>query len=543
MNTAEKIATRLTSDLKSRKDAVLPSLGALAQHYDVSYPTMWSAVRILANRGILDISRGRRARVRRTEVNETIDGIEKTGPLERILQVYRSRITQGRLRDGMVFPKLQVIAEENDVSVNTVTKALRNLAHEGLVHKSGKRWIAGPEPRKPPDIRFAPSCVIVLVVHDQISWGGMNQPRSRGFMDTFSSLCADSGVQISPVYWAPRKAPLAVFPAGISGAVEHIRGLGGRYLGTILAGNKRELWKIGDWVRALTPFSRPVVWFDRYGEERGDVPIVGNFFRCRFSESPAVKSVLELLYRYGHRKAGYCALGLEGTEWQLNRGRLLKSLAEEFQGMEVHHEQMFAETWSESRQQIRERMHTVKKRLKYLIPEKSKRLDFTDICSRVENVGSIIQANLEDIREFSSTVKFAKYMARFTRSGLHGRMPEYFRESTYSIIPVLAKYLADPEITAIIAPNDNEAQLLFLGLTMLGLETPKDISFISFDNDPGLRLMPFSTIDFGFDHLGYCAFHLILGDIPIQSDRMGDIQSWAKVVHRGSVSRPNMVRA
>ncbi len=537
MKTAEKLAMRLVSDLTKREAAPLPPIGKMARRYGVSYPTMWSAVQILKKKGVLDVSRGRRPRP--AEQEGPAD--HTPGPLERMAREYRTRITRGYLRAGTVLPKIRVIAQTETVSCTTVTKALRCLQGEGLVHKTGKNWIVGPGRKRTSAFRISPQYVIVLVINDWISWGAINQPRSRAFMDTLSKLSADYGIRISPVFWAPRKTPLAVLPSGTQGAIKHIRALGNRYLGSVLAGSRNELPDIGGWIRALTPFSRPVVWFDRYDELREDLPDAENFFRCRFSELPAIKSSLDLLYGYGHRKVGYCALGLEGSDWQIKRGDLLSQAAREYGRLEIRRSKMFLETWSEPWGGIRTRMDKLERRLRSTTSSISDTSNLQTILTQVEIVGRIIQSNLEELGTSLSIEKLAKYIGGITRTKLHGRMPEYFRESTYSVIPVLATFLADPEITAVIAPNDHEAQLIFLALNALGFDIPERISLLSFDNHPELSLYPFSTIDFGFDHLGYSAFHLILGDLPIRRDRHGDVECRPRVIHRGSITKPNRV--
>jgi DNA-binding LacI/PurR family transcriptional regulator len=103
------------------------------------------------------------------------------------------------------------------------------------------------------------------------------------------------------------------------------------------------------------------------------------------------------------------------------------------------------------------------------------------------------------------------------------------------LIPVITWILNQPEITAVLASNDWQGRKLHTWLTDLGVRVPEEISLLSFDNYRSKYWHPLTSVDFGFDSLGYAAFHTILGDIPIKHDRKGNIKPVARVVHKGSV--------
>jgi DNA-binding LacI/PurR family transcriptional regulator len=93
-------------------------------------------------------------------------------------------------------------------------------------------------------------------------------------------------------------------------------------------------------------------------------------------------------------------------------------------------------------------------------------------------------------------------------------------------------------ITALLGANDEYARYLYYKLLSSGFRVPGDFSMVSFDNYPDLLPLPVSSVDFGFGHLGYMAFHAILQDITVKRGRRGDIPARAIVVHRGSVAPP-----
>ena len=103
---------------------------------------------------------------------------------------------------------------------------------------------------------------------------------------------------------------------------------------------------------------------------------------------------------------------------------------------------------------------------------------------------------------------------------------------------VLAPLLSAPGLTALICPNDEEAGLQYTAVKETGREVPRDISMVSFDNAPWLRPFPVSSVDFGTDGLGYKAFHLLLGLVPVHIGRKRLLQGDNILVDNGSIGPP-----
>ncbi len=101
---------------------------------------------------------------------------------------------------------------------------------------------------------------------------------------------------------------------------------------------------------------------------------------------------------------------------------------------------------------------------------------------------------------------------------------------------VLLRDLPTQGITAILAPHDALAVRYFRALHRLGIRVPEQISILSFDNLYTLKPTPVSTIDFGLEQLGYQAFHILFGVIPIKAGHSRQILGHAKLVDNGSVS-------
>jgi len=111
--------------------------------------------------------------------------------------------------------------------------------------------------------------------------------------------------------------------------------------------------------------------------------------------------------------------------------------------------------------------------------------------------------------------------------------PEHRR--TIAITAVMAPLMQDTGVTAIIAPNDERAVPYYLWLRTMGYAVPGDISLVSFDASARL-LHPWqiSSVDFGFMHLGYSAYHLIAQDIPVPR-RGTDFPARCRFNHTGSL--------
>ena len=96
--------------------------------------------------------------------------------------------------------------------------------------------------------------------------------------------------------------------------------------------------------------------------------------------------------------------------------------------------------------------------------------------------------------------------------------------------------LLEKNVTAIVAPSDREAWMIYGWLASAGLKVPEDISLISFDNDINELSAKVTTVDFGFGYLGYSAAMLFSKALPVEQNRYGNIASRPFVVDRGSVT-------
>jgi DNA-binding LacI/PurR family transcriptional regulator len=98
--------------------------------------------------------------------------------------------------------------------------------------------------------------------------------------------------------------------------------------------------------------------------------------------------------------------------------------------------------------------------------------------------------------------------------------------------------MLDRGVTAIVAPNDRLAHAYYLWCKDAGIEIPRGLSLVGFDNLPESVGFPVASIDFGFARLGYLAAHILIGDIPVNENHEGVIAGIPTLIDSGSVERP-----
>jgi DNA-binding LacI/PurR family transcriptional regulator/DNA-binding transcriptional regulator YhcF (GntR family) len=115
-------------------------------------------------------------------------------------------------------------------------------------------------------------------------------------------------------------------------------------------------------------------------------------------------------------------------------------------------------------------------------------------------------------------------------------------ESDVSDQALMQRVLDLPGVTALLAPNDRYAVRYWQVLAELGVRIPRDLSMVSFDNLADLHPFPISSVDFGLATLGYKAFHLLLGDVPVQVAKGNHLMGICQLVDRGSIGKPRQMK-
>lgn len=140
--------------------------------------------------------------------------------------------------------------------------------------------------------------------------------------------------------------------------------------------------------------------------------------------------------------------------------------------------------------------------------------------------------------DHESTVTRIISLLKFVVSGGDTLMSDIASKSQIHYLhftPLFLHLMQDPDMHAVVAPNDAMARDLFAWIQGAGTSPGRELSLLSFDNYWALQPLAVTTIDFGFDNLGYAAFHFIQGDIPIHQSPPGHVPAKPHVVRRGSV--------
>jgi DNA-binding LacI/PurR family transcriptional regulator len=91
--------------------------------------------------------------------------------------------------------------------------------------------------------------------------------------------------------------------------------------------------------------------------------------------------------------------------------------------------------------------------------------------------------------------------------------------------------------TALITPHDHSLSRVMEVAAKARISIPQRMSLISFDNYHVSHGLGVTSVDFGFDYLGYAAFHTMFGVIRARRGFDGSIATAPSVAERGSVGR------
>jgi hypothetical protein len=306
-------------------------------------------------------------------------------------------------------------------------------------------------------------------------------------------------------------------PSGTAGITRLVNDVGFRYRGALLLGSPSRAGRpdIAGQVELLRSFGKPVVWFDPY-DLPGAVKPEGGVFRCHFDENSGLRVALEHLHEAGHTRVGYAAVDAGG--WIQERLRGLQAVASR------HYPNMKILEPATSRPPKRPSLPTTEKQWSRVLAYLRKHDN-----AHVRRVAA--EANRVHRKETGE-------------GSLEGRLvagDETFSPLINLVLfgGVVQSILHDTGVTALLCPNDGLARRMYWVCRQLGYAIPDDISLLSFDNDYTASSHIMSSVDFGFGHLGYCAFHLITKTLPIETTPGGRVGARAHVAVRGSVGPPN----
>jgi len=498
----EQIASLVQKRIDDHPSNALPSMASLAREYGVAYQTMWKAMQTLAKRGVIVCRKG--ARTVRAGVPRGPDS------RDRFIDTLRSMILQGELKAGEAVPKFDYLQTSHRVQRSTISLAVRALLREGLLHKRGRRWIVGSAAasggRSRRTFGSEPGTVLLLFPWDVDAQHFFREEYLNPFVAAFAGELTKPNLGIR----VARQNRLDVEPPGYIAGFEQIRAfvgaLGGRYRGTLAHSvgiNPRgtgsaEEERHRECLAMLAATGKPIVQFcsDYFDVPRslGDFGPRVPYYRFYCDEPAAIGLAVEHLAQKGHRLAGFPTIAQPPYLFVKKREDMIREAAQsQAHPLRVVGASLDEPFWG------------------FADPAETASEDFFQRIQRVLGINA--------------------------RLALRGKERVSIQSALRKNTPSLTS-LIDAGVTSLIAPNDHVAQLLYWWLVTAGIEIPKEMSVISFDNSLELTGMPITTIDFGFSRLGYLAAHVFIGDIPVKKGADGSVPGICTVVDRGSVGPP-----
>lgn len=494
--TYKNIAMELEKQVRANPERELPTLKVLAEEFGVARQTMWKAARFLVSKGILTAGRGHRLSVSNALLSQKGLQQPKTQRAEdRFFSYLRERIVDGSYRAGEALPKRDFFTVGQGVSPSTVSLAMRRLEAEELIYKKGRSWVVGKPWVKRGGVKhgWEKTPTVLLIAPGLSVPGGIFTSDHTG--PFYSSLGTELRRFGFRAHFVSRElAGLAQGHVPDSGkqmkeARALVHRLGHQYSGTVIQpGTRSDILR--EWYSRLSEFYRPVIFFDSTGNlvdfSRKDVVIPRQFYRFCHSENQAVEVLFDQVRTFGHTRVGVPNI-LGGTvAWANDRIELMKKTARE----------MYPEITL------------------YTVNQSETFWQFTREWRLSDEYRRRYQGQPLNLAEQTSTSSARRYLLEQTPS---------------------FKYLLDRDVSIVVGLNNAIAFEYLQWFRVAGFSVPKDISLVSFGNTPASMALPISTVDFGFERLGYLAAHKLIGDVPVNAGRTGSVSGQCSFVDRGSL--------
>jgi DNA-binding transcriptional regulator YhcF (GntR family) len=519
MALAAEIASSIERDyIDSVDNGLLPTIIELAKHYRVSTVVAHQACKELRDHGLISTSKGRRARILRAQSANREDQPPAARPnaVERCAGRIMAMIQSGRIKYGEMMPKVDSLASELHMGIDTVCRAYRNLAEQGYIHRKGRHFHvgAGHEAQARYSGRSAKS-LLLLHLNAKKWHASLKHHWSSPFLAAFMREATNMGVCPVAAHMEEGHTPSDIV-SGKSQIQRTIEKLGDRCIGILVAANASDVEtalgeSLAGWISWLVSLKKPVLWFDI--DENGDrMPFAeeylrlvarmkktDRFIRCAFNGMALDTLVLTQLARQGHRSIG---LPWSGKQYAWLTGRIA-GLRRAAEGL----------PW---------------------------KLTLTS-CNNVEPLLRIrpdtsIGAVLEVLSREPALSKLADLLAATHRTGARfDHLPDADKE-LINMIAVAGPFLTTHRVTALISLSDRMAGKIYRWLRAAGIDVPGSMSIISYD-DRIETLYPYaiSSANFGFDNLAFRGLHALLGDLAIRPDRNRTITIAPRLNHTATL--------
>jgi DNA-binding transcriptional regulator YhcF (GntR family) len=522
---ARDIETFLRDSIARSPQARLPTLRALARRFDMPLRHVQRVVAGLSREGLVRVAPRSGIVPILTGANRAPAPSPRLPSDESLYRTMRARIEDGAYKAGQPLPKTAYLAASERAGTRTVGRIYRRLVRDGLAYQKGRAIIVGrSETIQLTDRAAAGRCILIVQLNDpsweELAQSWWAQPFAVAFLREMS-LYGYEPVTVLLRETDASRNPTRV-PAGKNAIAAKISELGARLSGMLVVNFGRSAYQsygdeLLDLLEWLCSFGAMVVSFDQYNEVSGLTTnsalvrrynqgvaapsMQRHFVRCYIDNREYAAVPLTALYRMGHRNAGY-PVPYEVQPWIGHRLFYLREIAATFP----------------------QPMHILDSR------EQPPVFEYSPSTSVEEALRALSPSPLAIARNLAVML-----------DGLHtpgarcADLPAAYQDLL--LLTARAGMFTGPAgPTAIIAPNDEHARRIYTWLSVLGVRVPADLSLVSFD-DRQEALYPYtiSSVNFGFDNLGYTAFHLILGDIPVKVDKRRSLAAISRLNHYATI--------
>jgi DNA-binding LacI/PurR family transcriptional regulator len=480
----------------------LPSIQRLSQLAGVSPGTMYKAVAVLRERGLVCGKKNHRIRVGSSDVPSKMP-TESRPTWRRYREILEKDLAAGAfgLREGL--PPLKVLQSRYVLCYRTIRKILNSMAADGLIRRSGKKFAL-------PAVQtgaYRKKILFITLVGHFTQQSALNRKYYR-IINLFENECVRAGLT------------LEIVEIDFSDTLKSRRAAAKLVTGDATIGFILDIWwyesesqqrSYIDMLTRLSATKRPVALLDEYGNFDLPLPFMANplFQVYRFEGANAGTRMMKYLHAMGHRVVVYISI-LHFAPWSRNR----------FDGIAG----VLADTRGEHR------LHLVAQSIAMGLAEQLTVAGLTDSEIRKLLTVGLTESQADDL--IKQWLEFKKSTrSREGIPGLDGTMhrnlsglvalskrnpDDFFFEKTLTgaldatairtfeecVRPLFVRALEHRDATAWICANDDLAltALSFLHEKRIGV--PRQLSVVGFDNSP-LEALEHRLTTFDFNAMGF----------------------------------------
>ena len=477
----------------------MPPIRTLARQADVSFVTMWKAVRTVRESGTMKALLPAQTQ---NSAPETASPTQPANLLWRKVQVrLKKDILSGRFVHSDFLPAYKELQYQYSVSFRTLKKVINELSNEGIIKPGRKGYVV-------PALTTSDSNAKIVALgcgwEDGKIWADY---QDRNYFRILESECMLNRISLDIVVYFRQSDRLRFIH---SAARQPYSLTNDNILGVIYIIANLEV-DPGDVLKELAVLKKPLAVLDVVGYFNHHVFPAGNRFIRLFTTTASLypaRLAAQYLLRLGHKHIAFIS-PFHKAQWSKIRHTACAALYNDAGypvGVTPFVLDRFAYQWD-------------------YIKKPGSREDLQTLISQYKQWKK--HAHAEFFKKFGNiSYSISKYLTEWNcASG------EIYQKS----VPLFQKALRDTSITAWIMANDFAATLALDFLKEHGIRIPRDLSILSFDNTLDAMEYQLSTYDFNNNGIVNMMLRYILSPstIPAQ-DREKIIEVAGTIVVRRS---------